>query len=55
LAPHCGETECEEEIKYETGGVKALCIPFEQPEESPGTCPKCGKRGKYWVYFAKSY
>jgi len=55
LAPHCGEAECEEEIKYETGGVKALCIPFEQPKENPGTCPKCGKKGKYWAYFAKSY
>ncbi len=54
LAPHCGSTECEEEIKFETGGVKALCIPFNQPKVED-KCLKCGKSTKHAVYFAKSY
>ncbi len=55
FAPHCEETECEELVKYETGGVKTLCIPFDQPKNIPAKCIKCGKPAKHMVYFAKSY
>ncbi len=54
FAQHCGDGACEEEIKAETVGVKALCIPFDAPK-AEGKCVKCGKAAKYWAYWAKSY
>ncbi len=54
LAPFCGEGECEDLIKDETNGVSSRCIPFEQPKKA-GKCVKCGKEGKYLVYFGKAY
>ncbi|MBN2101348.1 MAG: proline--tRNA ligase [Candidatus Aenigmarchaeota archaeon] len=54
LAPHCGETECEELIKFETEGIKTLCVPFDQPKIGD-KCIKCGKPSQHAVYFAKSY
>ncbi|MBI2129680.1 proline--tRNA ligase [Candidatus Woesearchaeota archaeon] len=54
LTPSCGTPECENWIKDKTGGAKALNIPFDQPK-GIGKCVHCGKEGKYWVYFGKSY
>lgn len=53
LIPFCGEIECEEKIKDETG-ASSRCIPFTQPKEKPGKC-YCGKNAKSWCYFANSY
>lgn len=49
----CGERECEEHIKAETG-VTIRCIPFEQ-EDLGHTCAFCGKEAKHMVYLAKAY
>ncbi|MBI2131178.1 proline--tRNA ligase [Candidatus Woesearchaeota archaeon] len=50
----CGETECEEIIKQRLDGVTARCIPFEQ-KSADGNCVNCGKKAKFWAYFAKAY
>ena len=49
----CGETECEENIKAETG-AKTRCMPFEQ-ENLGDTCVCCGKPAKKMVYFGRAY
>lgn len=49
----CGETECEENIKNETG-VTIRCIPFEQ-ENLGGKCAFCDKKAKHMVYLARAY
>lgn len=53
-APWCGDTECEEKIKEETG-AKTTNIPFRYDKPEGKECVKCGKEAKYWVHFAKSY
>jgi prolyl-tRNA synthetase len=54
-ALHCGIVECETEMKDKTEGVKATCIPFDQPKHIKGKCVHCGKEAKYEVLFARSY
>ena len=49
----CGETECEENIKAETG-ASTRCMPFEQ-EHIADTCVCCGKPAKKMVYFGRAY
>ena len=49
----CGETECEENIKAETGAT-TRCMPFEQ-ENLGDTCVCCGKPAKKMVYFGRAY
>ena len=50
----CGSEECEDEIKFETGGASSRCIC--KGEEAIGdTCIYCGKPAKHMVYFGKSY
>ena len=49
----CGETECEEAIKNETG-ASTRCIPFEQ-ETLSDVCVHCGKPAKKMVYFGRAY
>ena len=49
----CGETECEENIKAETGAT-TRCMPFEQ-ETLADTCVCCGKPAKKMVYFGRAY
>ncbi|MGC8572018.1 MAG: proline--tRNA ligase [Candidatus Micrarchaeia archaeon] len=51
--PWCGETECEDHIKEETG-AKITNIPFDQ-SKLKGKCVYCGKDAKYMANFAKSY
>ena len=50
----CGDEECENKIKDETGGVKSRCIPFEE-EHLSDTCVCCGKPAKHMVYWGKQY
>lgn len=50
----CGNPECEEKLKDETGGVKSRCIPFEQ-EQVADTCVYCGKPAKYQLYWGRQY
>ena len=49
----CGETECEENIKAETGAT-TRCMPFEQ-ENLSDVCVCCGKPAKKMVYFGRAY
>ena len=50
----CGESECEDILKDETGGVKSRCIPFV--EENLGeTCVCCGKLAKHMVVWGRQY
>lgn len=49
----CGDVECEESIKDQTGAT-SRCIPFEQ-EEVGEVCVCCGKPAKKMVYWAKAY
>ena len=49
----CGETECEENIKAQTG-ASTRCMPFEQ-EQITDTCVCCGKPAKKMVYFGRAY
>ncbi|MFQ6135368.1 MAG: proline--tRNA ligase [Nitrososphaerales archaeon] len=49
----CLESECEDEIKEETG-ADVRVIPFRD-EEVFGRCVHCGKEAKKVVYFAKAY
>ncbi len=49
----CGETECEENIKAETG-ASTRCMPFEQ-ESLSDVCVCCGKPAKKMVYFGRAY
>ena len=50
----CGETECEEQLKEETGGVKSRCIPFVE-EQISDVCVCCGKPAKKMVVFGRQY
>ncbi len=50
----CGDEECEDEIKYQTGGASSRCIPPEEDHLSD-TCICCGKPAKHMVYWGKSY
>lgn len=47
----CGNQECEEKIKEDTG-YKSRCI---LEEEADGNCICCGKKGLYKIYFGKQY
>ena len=50
----CGDSECEDKLKEETGGVKSRCIPFN--EENLGeVCVCCGKPAKHMVVWGRQY
>ncbi len=49
----CGERECEDAIREETGAT-TRCMPFEQ-EHISDVCVHCGKPAKTMVYFGKAY
>ena len=49
----CGERDCEDKIKEETGAT-TRCMPFEQ-EELSDVCVCCGKPAKKMVYFGRAY
>ena len=49
----CGNSECEDSIKTETGAT-IRTLPFEN-ETKFAACVKCGKPSKCVGYFARSY
>ena len=70
LAPWCGKTTCEEEIKEKskdedendedveklTGSAKSLCIPFDQDVlDADSVCVNCMDKSKCMVLFGRSY
>ena len=50
----CGDEECENKIKDETGGVKSRCIPFDE-ENISDVCVCCGKPAKHMVVWGRQY
>ena len=54
-ALHCGQPDCEDEIKAETAATPR-CIPNEAPPDS-GTCVRCNAPSAYGkrVLFGRSY
>ncbi len=50
----CGDQNCEEMLKDQTGGAKILNMPLDQPKRFE-KCVYCGKKGKHLAYIAKSY
>ncbi|KAK0088690.1 hypothetical protein PV325_010958 [Microctonus aethiopoides] len=73
LAPFCGEIDCEDKIKADSSredagnepgapsmGAKSLCIPFDQPKDTPLTSlkcihPSCKNSPKFHTLFGRSY
>ena len=49
----CGDPECEDRVKAETG-VGSRCIPLEE-EHIADTCVCCGKPAKHMVYWGIAY
>ncbi|MEE0866936.1 MAG: proline--tRNA ligase [Clostridia bacterium] len=49
----CGDAECENKIKEDTGAT-SRCMPFEQ-EHISDKCVCCGKKAKALVYWGKAY
>lgn len=52
----CGDRECEDKIKDETGAT-LRAIPFEDEQETigDGTCVCCGKPAEKMAWFARAY
>jgi len=50
----CGDAECEDTLKEETGGVKSRCIPFVE-ENVSDVCVCCGKPAKHMVVWGRQY
>ena len=50
----CGDSECEDKLKEETGGVKSRCIPFNE-EKLSDVCVCCGKPAKHMVVWGRQY
>jgi len=55
LTSWCKEPACEEKIKVDCDGAKALNMPMDPPKEKPAICAMCAKPGKVWVHIGKSY
>lgn len=51
----CGEEECAELIKSETGGGEIKGTLFGKEEKPSGKCIKCGKKAKQVVYVGNTY
>lgn len=50
----CGDRECEDKIKEETGAT-LRCMPFEQTDIGSDVCVCCGKKADKMAYFARAY
>ena len=51
----CGEKECADLIKSETGGGEIKGVLFGKEEKPSGKCIKCGETAKQVVYIGKTY
>lgn len=54
LSPLCKDVKCEEAIKSETGGAKAVFI-SEDKTKNNDKCIICSKKADYMVYIGKTY
>ena len=48
----CGDRECEDKIKEQTGATARVMV---DEEGIPEVCPVCGKKAKHKVVFARAY
>ena len=55
ISPMCKNEKCEEEIKSETKGAKALFIDDKNPPKATTKCIICGKKADYNLYIGKTY
>ncbi|MFQ5532015.1 MAG: His/Gly/Thr/Pro-type tRNA ligase C-terminal domain-containing protein, partial [Candidatus Nanoarchaeia archaeon] len=55
IIPMCRLTECEEILKADTRGAKALFIDSKKTSVKNKKCIICNKQADYWVYAGKSY
>lgn len=53
--PMCNSPDCEEVLKSETGGAKALFIDPENESTKDKKCLFCKKPANYWIYSGKTY
>jgi prolyl-tRNA synthetase len=54
FAPLCDSVDCEDNLKFETGGAKVLNIPEKQNIKDE-KCAVCKERANYFAYVGKSY
>ena len=55
-AAYCCDSNCEDELKTESGGVTTRCIPFDTESQKPKEpCFYCGKEAMHYVLFARNY
>lgn len=54
IVPLCSKETCEDNLKFESGGAKAVFISEEKVKTSD-KCIMCGKRADYFVYSGKTY
>lgn len=52
IAYHCGDIDCEQEIKNQTG-IQSRVIICE--DDGTHNCIRCGKKAKHKAYFSKQY
>ncbi|VVB83999.1 Proline--tRNA ligase [uncultured archaeon] len=55
VVPMCASKKCEDVLKDETEGAKALFISPENNSVKGKKCVICGKPADYWVYAGKTY
>ncbi|MDO8623049.1 MAG: proline--tRNA ligase [archaeon] len=55
IVPVCSSPKCEEAIKTETNGAKALFIDPENTSVKNKKCIICGKPAEYWIYVGRTY
>lgn len=51
---HCGDIDCEQKLKEETG-IQTRVIISECDEKDEHVCIHCNKKAKHKIYFAKQY
>ena len=51
---HCGDIDCEQKLKEETG-IQTRVIISECSPDDEHKCIHCGGRAKHKIYFAKQY
>lgn len=55
ISPLCKNAKCEELIKFETKGAKAVFIDSQTPVKANDKCIICKKKADYQIYIGKTY
>ena len=55
ITPLCKSEKCEDILKVETGGAKALFIDPKNTPVNGKKCIICNKKADYWIYVGKTY